>query len=545
MAQTPVKLGTFKDLMLDRQIEELVSYARSVAESTSGTAEAPTTISALTTAGGFGHVRLQYSYTSYNGHKYTEVWRSTDTTFANADRVGATAAQFYQDFPAAPSISDVFYYWVRNVNMDDVEGQLFGPVAGSVGSNPNYDLDLLLGQLGFWHLQPGTLPIRSEPIFPTLPSTLYPVNAQIYLTTNQKVYKNVNEAWVEDTSPGVTFKIIAGQIAAGALVVDDGVMQNGYIKNAHIADASIDNAKINSLDGGKITANSITASKYNELRNSLIFNGWDSLDDTHPFEAPFLLLDELTAIQSVKLSFKILPYRGYSTAALDGGGQTSNGGAGTYHMHKTVATKVTSSTNIFWNGDGKLYGTATTWTLAAEDGHTHTIPIYSGTGYDSQKVQIDMNGRMCITSLSTPGGIIYTSETNGHKHAIRIDQFEAGKMPYNSIAIVSGALRYIHPTDTWAAQHVTTMAAGNHTHQVSDHTHGIYYAIHEETNSPSITINIDDGEGYGTPIAYTSDQINVDITNRLTSSGWKMLKFTASARCRIAFVLECKLDITA
>lgn len=252
MAQTPVKLGTFKDLLLDRQIEELVSYARSVAESTSGTAGYPTTISALTTAGGFGHVRLEYSYTSYNGHKYTEIWRSADTTFANAERVGATAAHFYQDFPPNPQISEVLFYWVRNVNMDGVEGDLFGPVAGSVGSDPEYNLDMLIGQLGFWHLQPGTLPVRSEPTFPTLPSVLYPVNSRIYLTTNQIVYKNVNEAWVEDLSPEIAFKIIAGQIAAGALVVDDGVMQNGYIKNAHITDCSV--AK---LIAGIITAGNI------------------------------------------------------------------------------------------------------------------------------------------------------------------------------------------------------------------------------------------------------------------------------------------------
>lgn len=283
MAQTPVKLGTFQDLMLDRQIEELVSYARSVAESTSGTAEAPTTISALTTAGGFGHVRLEYSYTSYNGHKYTEVWRSADTTFANAERVGATAAHFYQDFPPNPQISEVLYYWVRNVNMYGVEGDLYGPVSGSVGSNPDYDLEMLLGQLGFGHFANGTYPIRTEPTFPTLPATNYPVDCIIYLTTNQLLYKNVNEAWqpvmaAEDMVGEITntqiadgaistpklqalsvaadniaaSAIVAGKIAAGALAVDDGVMQNGYIKNAHITDCSVSKLIAGIISAGDI-----------------------------------------------------------------------------------------------------------------------------------------------------------------------------------------------------------------------------------------------------------------------------------------------------
>lgn len=284
MAQTPVKLGTFKDLMLDRQIEELVTYARQTADNIPAAAIcAPTTITALTTAGGFGHVRLEYSYTAYTGHKYTQIWRSDDNDFANAERAGESAAHFHQDFPASPSISDVFYYWVRNENLDGDEGDLFGPVAGSVGSDPDYNLEILLEQLGFGHFQDGTYPIRTEPTFPTLPSTNYPVGTIIYLTTNQLLYKNVNEAWepvmaaedmvgeivgtqiAEDEIGTPHLKalcvtademaansIIAGKIAAGALVVDDGVMQNAYVKNAHIADCSV--AK---LIAGIITAGDI------------------------------------------------------------------------------------------------------------------------------------------------------------------------------------------------------------------------------------------------------------------------------------------------
>lgn len=554
MAQTPVKLGTFQDLMLDRQIEELVSYARSVAESTSGTAEAPTTISAITTAGGFGHVRLEYSYTSYNSHKYTEIWRSADTTFANAERVGATAAHFYQDFPPNPQISEVLYYWVRNVNMDDAEGDLFGPVAGSVGSDPEYNLDMLIGQLGFWHLQPGTLPVRSEPTFPTLPSVLYPVNSRIYLTTNQIVYKNVNEAWVEDLSPEIAFKIIAGQIAAGALVVDDGVMQNGYIKNAHIADATIDNAKINTLDGGKITANSITASKYNELRNSLIFNGWDSLDASFPFEVPFLLLSELTAIQSVKLSFKIMPYRGYSTGTSSGGSSVPSTTAVAIptHNHTFKMTGNTYTSGYTLMGDattGLLYlykaGGATSgyydFPFESSDGHTHNVSAYytnSTTGKSYVSWYADSNTLRC------PNLKILTTAANNHSHEFDLNGAYSGtnaKIYLYGSSLVSSAASGTE----YASQ--TSESASNHTHTVTipNHTHGIAFGIFEESNSPSVTVNIDNGSGYGTPLGFAGDQLNLDLTSRLSGAGWKTLKFTSSARCRIAFVLECKLDISA
>jgi|LGOV01.1.fsa_nt_gb hypothetical protein len=284
MSNAPVKFGTFKDLLLDRQIEELVAYARRTADKIPAAAIcAPTTITAFSTAGGFGHVRLGYSYTAYTGHKYTEVWRSADTDFANAERVGATAARFYQDFPSAPAISTVYYYWGRNVNLNGDEGDLYGPIAGSVGSDPNYNLETLLGQLGFGHFQNGTYPIRTEPSFPTLPSTTYPVGTLIYLTTNQLLYKQVNEVWepvmaaadmvgeitetqIADDSISTPHlkalcvtanemaanSVIFGKIAAGALAVDDGVMQNGYIKNAHITDCSVSKLIAGIISAGDI-----------------------------------------------------------------------------------------------------------------------------------------------------------------------------------------------------------------------------------------------------------------------------------------------------
>lgn len=93
----------------------------------------------------------------------------------------------------------------------------------------------------------------------------------------------------------------------------------------------------------------------------------------------------------------------------------------------------------------------------------------------------------------------------------------------------------------------TSESASGHTHNVTipNHTHGIAFGIYEESNSPSITVNIDNGPGYGTPLGFAGDQLNLDLTSRLSGAGWKTLKFTASTRCRIAFVLECKLDISA
>lgn len=87
----------------------------------------------------------------------------------------------------------------------------------------------------------------------------------------------------------------------------------------------------------------------------------------------------------------------------------------------------------------------------------------------------------------------------------------------------------------------------SHTHTVDlpNHTHDVVFGIFEENNSPSLTVNTDNGSGYGTPIGYSADQLNIDLTSRFSGSGWKKIKFSASARCRISYVLECKLDISA
>ncbi|GAH10718.1 unnamed protein product, partial [marine sediment metagenome] len=72
----------------------------------------------------------------------------------------------------------------------------------------------------------------------------------------------------------------------------------------------------------------MSADKYYELRNTYVFNDQDSLDPTYPFETDFQIVSEMTAIQSVKLSFKIRNFRAYSTGVPSGGGHTTPSGGG-------------------------------------------------------------------------------------------------------------------------------------------------------------------------------------------------------------------------
>lgn len=70
-----VKFGSFANIspLLDRQIEELVASAQKVNDELGLTVIEPTAITNLTATGGLGHILLEYAYTNYNGHLYTEV----------------------------------------------------------------------------------------------------------------------------------------------------------------------------------------------------------------------------------------------------------------------------------------------------------------------------------------------------------------------------------------------------------------------------------------------------------------------------------------
>ena len=115
---------------------------------------------------------------------------------------------------------------------------------------------------------------------------------------------------------------------------------------------------------------------------------------------------------------------------------------------------------------------------------------------------------------------------------------------------VSSSTETIKTSDnTVSHTHTTpdhTHATPDHTHNTPDHTHALSFGIHEEANSPTINVYIDDGAGYGASIgAYNSDQTDIDITSEISGSGWKSIKFTTSQRCRIACIIEIKLDISA
>jgi len=261
-----------------------------------------------------------------------------------------------------------------------------------------------------------------------------------------------------------------------------------------------------------IRTKSIYAEKYAETRDNYACHFEDSLDFTHSFECPFEIIPEMVSIISVKLSFKILPYRAYSTAAASGGGGTEtsdpNGGFFGWYTEKSESGVSIDSTDLGSHSHAA-------W------GHSHQVE-----------------------------GGTETEDCGGGNHSHEIDRYGCGTLESEAD---------LKNTDLGSHSHsINEPYGGGHSHDIgniSDHTHDVtfeahshdtVYGIHEESNSPTIHYHINNGGGYGAPSGdFNSDQTDIDITSQISGAGMKGIRFDTDLRCRVAAIIMCKLDITA
>jgi len=255
-----------------------------------------------------------------------------------------------------------------------------------------------------------------------------------------------------------------------------------------------------------LLAGTIRASQYAELRNTYVYNGDDSLDSSKPLIIPFKIVSEMTAIVSAKLSFRIMPYRAYSTAAASGGGSTPTS------SNKDLGTKTSTD--------------STDWPYNAVTGNVDSSLPNS----DSSKADFKYNAK---TEIADGSGGDHTHDLgasayfDGHEHKMAQHQHKLGSL---------------------GGEHKHNVVIGGHTHNVTidDHTHDITYGLHEESNSPTVHFHIDNGAGYGDASDnYDADQLDIDISGNISGTGWKNIRFDTDQRCRIFAIIELKLDITA
>ena len=338
----------------------------------------------------------------------------------------------------------------------------------------------------------------------------------VFLTTDNKIYRDTGIAWtVAVVGTDITANTIeAGQIKAGAIGTDQlaalavtaakiaantitasqiyagTIGADQLAVNAVTADkikaSAVTTVKLDALaiTGAKIAAGTITANKYNELRNTYVFNGDDSLDNSFPFELDFEIVSEMTAINKVLLSFRISQFRAYSKAGA-ATGTPSGGGA-------------TSGATGSASGGGSTSGSSGAFDQVYQltCGPINTVIDTDGSGYS-------LLGSTIGAALAA-----HTHSTPNHTH----------------------------PNHT----HTTP----NHTHP--NHTHTAVYGIFEDSQTPTIHYYIDNGAGYGAASgAFTTDQLDIDITGLISGTGFKRVKFVSDVRCRVRAWVLCKIDLSA
>ncbi len=262
------------------------------------------------------------------------------------------------------------------------------------------------------------------------------------------------------------------------------------------------------MHAGLLQASTIRAETYLELRNTMVYNGDDSLDVSFPLEIPFKIVSEMIDINSAKLSFRIMAFRAYSqTGAANG------------------ADDVTSSGPAdIWATTGNLTAGAIGTTANANVGNTGS-GSFDDTGNSS-------SGNTGIADGDD--GIHDHALLNSHDHPL------GGTHEHT--------LSNSHNHNNGDHKHNLNEVGSNHTHNIGvvDHQHALTYGLFEESNSPTVHYHIDNGAGYGGASAnYTTDQLDLDISGLLSGVGWKTIRFDTNLRCRIFAIIELKLDINA
>lgn len=101
---------------------------------------APVNVSAV---GGFTFIAISWDHPAYRGHSYAQVWRSETDTFANATLISTEVSDVFSD---SVNMGDEYYYWVRFVNVADMEGPLQG--AAGIYAKTVESAESILNEIG-------------------------------------------------------------------------------------------------------------------------------------------------------------------------------------------------------------------------------------------------------------------------------------------------------------------------------------------------------------------------------------------------------------
>jgi hypothetical protein len=426
--------------------------------------------------------KLTWSDPTDGKFTHIEVWASKDSqSFSDAELVGYVnkgIQEFEHDYV---NVRSNYYYWIRSVNS--------------------------YGKYSVWHptlVQGGMLASA------IVDETINDLLAQLMDDSKyETVYKIIADSFqvIQPTAGLEEGKkvFVIGQIDGKTAVGIAGDMFiDGFIIGKMIhADA---------ITAEHIGAKEITADKYKELRNTIVYNGGDSLDENHPLEVPFSIPKETTTIISVKLSFKIMPYPDPVGFEIDN------------------STQLDNPVYVY---NGQLYAARGGQVSSTEN--SDNIDIQSGTP-GTKVYAIDMQ-------LYTPQVLQRPIEvfTNSGR-PILISGLPAANLTELDELHFSGG---ISGSEFRQPHSGVFFTMSGHDHIVYAHSHDIGFGIFEEQNFPTIDIYTDNGSYYIYRFTSTVDRLDYDLTSYFSTTGWKGIKFVVNKRCRIAYNIQLKIDIDA
>lgn len=100
----------------------------------------PPATTGLTATAGITSIILQWDSWAYGNHAYTEIWRSSTSSFGGAVLIGTSQTRFYTD--AVGKVSQTYWYWVRFRSEGDVPGP-FNSVSGTSASTSNITSNMI------------------------------------------------------------------------------------------------------------------------------------------------------------------------------------------------------------------------------------------------------------------------------------------------------------------------------------------------------------------------------------------------------------------
>lgn len=272
--------------------------------SDSGPTQLPTKPTNLTaTQGSFEQITLNWVLAPYNGHGYVEIFRHSTNSLVAAQAAGAYTryygdTYFYTDRNVASG--ETWYYWVRAVNVDGVEGP-FNASAGTAGSTAtdyiyvsgliDNILDDDVNNLGLNTTldgQQSAIDLTNTKFSVKIDNNSHVSGFGLISTTNNATVTSAfivasdrfaisapfNASSSANSAVGTKypFKVLTttttvnGESIPAGVYIEDAFIHNAQITGTNIKNATITTAHITDLTADKITSGNIQITATNDIK---------------------------------------------------------------------------------------------------------------------------------------------------------------------------------------------------------------------------------------------------------------------------------------